>query len=321
MEFYKFFLKDKSIIKLLQDKNNNQISSGYLFKSPDEKTNYYYLKSLAMGFMCNNNGCLQCADCLKVIENTHPDILQYPKDKLFTVNDAKDIVIEATKKPMIANCKIIIINNIDNSSEEAQNKLLKILEEPPKNVFFFVSTTSFDKVLPTIKSRLIKIEIRPFSKEIMSNIIEDYKSNSNYDLALVKGKGYLGKTLNILDNSDYNFCYNLVKEIVFDLKSSVDVLKFIPSKIDKNMFNCILENLSSFYRDLLMINLNQVVLVENENLLNKFMNIKSEFSVKALIEILKLIDKSNEKQYFNVSLNLIMESLLVKILEVKFLCK
>ena len=321
MEFYKYFLNDKSIQKLLQDKNNNLISSCYLFRSPDEKTNYYYLKSLAMGFMCKNNGCMQCADCLKVMEDTHPDILQYPKDKLFSVNDAKDIVIEATKKPMIANCKIIIINNIDNSSEEAQNKLLKTLEEPPKNVFFFISTTSFDKVLPTIKSRLIKIEIKPFSKEIMSSIIDNYKNNVNYDLALMKGKGYLGKTINILDDENYGYCYNLAKDIVINLKSSAEVLKYVPNKMDKNMFSCILENLSSFYRDILMICTNQVTLVENENFLSEFMGIKGEFSIKALVEILKLIDKSNEKQYSNVSLTLIWETLLVKILEVKFLCR
>ena len=321
MNLFRYFLDDKQINQIIQDKTNHLASSGYLFYSSDKETNSQYLKTLALGLLCENSGCLKCANCLKVQENSHPDFLEFPKGKSLNVQDAKDIVLEASKKPMLCDCKIIVINNIDNSSDEAQNKLLKTIEEPPKNVYFLVSASSLNNVLPTIKSRLVKIEINPFLKEKIEQIFDDYKTNPNYDLAIQKGEGYIGRTLNILQNDRFLELYNLSKSIVCELKSSSEVIKYIPQKIDRECFGNILENLSSMYRDLLMLNCNQEALIDNEILKSSLNAIKSEFSINALLKIIKKIDQANQKQFANVSLGLILQTLLVNILEVKFLCK
>ena len=321
MNLFKYFLKDEHIKQIIQDKINHLASSGYLFYSPDKETNNHYLKTLAMSMLCENNGCLNCTDCLKVQENSHPDLLEFPKGKSLNVQDAKDIVLEASKKPMICSCKIIVIHNIDNSSEEAQNKLLKTIEEPPKNVYFLVSASSLNNVLPTIKSRLVKIEINPFSKKEIDQIFCDYTTNDNYDLAVQKGQGYIGKTLSVLQDDNFLEVYNLCKNIVCELKSSGEVIKYVPQKLDKEYFYNLLENLSSMYRDLLMINSGQDCLIDNILIKNSLVAVKSEFSVNALLNILKKIDLANKKQFANVSLGLILQTLLVNILEVKFLCK
>ncbi len=321
MNLVEYFIKLPFIQKILQDKNNGKMSSGYLFYSLDSQTNKIAIDSLAMALLCKNNGCFFCEDCVKVKNNSHPDVSYYPKDKSFSVADAKDIIEQAYKKPMISNIKIIVINDIDNSSIEAQNKLLKIIEEPPQNVIFLLSSANMDKVLPTIKSRVIKIEISPFTEKQIKTIFEDYKNKNNFDLAVLKGDGYIGKTLSILNNDNYINLYNFCKNVVCNLKKSSDVINFLSFKLDKENFLDILKTLSSMYRDLLIYCSNNTNLISDVSLIDNFEQIKNEFSQNSIIAILGLIDEANQRQNSNVSINLLFEKLLVNILEVKYTCK
>lgn len=321
MDLIEQFITNNHIKKILQDKTNHKALSGYLFYSVDSETNRQFIKALAMGILCENNGCLNCPNCIKVKEGTHPDFIEFPKAKSFSVQDAKEIIEQANIKPMVCDAKVIVIHNIDNSSQEAQNKLLKTLEEPPKNVYFLVSATSLSNVLPTIKSRLVKTELGQFTKLQIEDIFKEHKTNPSYNLALMNGNGYIGKTLSILQNSKYLELYNLCKSIVCDLKNSSNVINFLPQKLEKQDFAIILENLSAMYRDILMLKQNQEKLVQNTLIFDNLNKIKEEFSTKALILILKKIDNANRKQFANVSVNLILQALLVNILEVKFLCK
>ncbi len=321
MNLVEYFIKLSFIQKILQDKNNGKMSNGYLFYSLDSQTNKIAIDSLAMGLLCKNNGCFFCEDCVKVKNNSHPDVSYYPKDKSFSVADAKDIIEQAYKKPMISNIKIIMINDIDNSSIEAQNKLLKIIEEPPQNVIFLLSSANMDKVLPTIKSRVIKIEISPFTEKQIKTIFEDYKNKNNFDLAVLKGDGYIGKTLSILNNDNYINLYNFCKNVVCNLKKSSDVINFLSFKLDKENFLDILKTLSSMYRDLLIYCSNNTNLISDVSLIDNFEQIKNEFSQNSIIAILGLIDEANQRQNSNVSINLLFERLLVNILEVKYTCK
>lgn len=321
MELIKYFLKLPFITKLLQDQQQNKLSSGYLFHSLDASTNAFAVTALAMTLLCKKSGCFSCENCIKILKNSHPDVLCYPKEKAFSVFDAKDIIEQAYKKPMIANFKIIIINGIDNSSIEAQNKLLKIIEEPPKNVFFLITTSNLDKVLQTIKSRLLKIKVPCFSLDEIKEIFDSFRNNENYSLAITYGQGYVGKTLEILKNENYLAIYEFCKEIVIHLKQSSQIINFLNEKIDKDKFIIILTILSSFYRDLLMLLCNQDYLVVDKDLIKDFAEIKKEFSINSVIKIINLINQINEKRFSNVSLNLLFETMLVKILEVKFRCK
>ena len=319
MDFSNVLISKPYIQNIIQDKQKNNLSSGYLFYSLDMQTNVEVLKTLAYALLCNNNGCMCCPDCLKIKENTHPDL--YPQGNMFSVIDAKDIIEQANKKPMLCDIKIIIINNIDISSEQAQNKLLKTLEEPPKNVIFLVSASNIDKVLPTIKSRLIKIEISPFTIQEITQLTSSYNTLDVYEIAIQNGDGYIGKTIQILNDQNYLNCYNLCKQIVTQLKSSAEILNYLSVKLEKQYFKNMLEILQSMYRDLIILKTNKQELVKNKGILKSLKDIECEFSLPALVNIISLINEANNKQNSNVNINLILESLLTQILEVKFLCK
>lgn len=320
MELISEFLKLKSIQKIYNE-DITQKTESYLFYSPDKLTNKNYALALALCMMCSNNCCQKCPDCIKIKEGTHPDVLSFPEGKSLAVSDSKKIVEETTKKPMLADKKIIIINDIDNSSAEAQNKLLKIIEEPPKNVVFIATATNMDNVLATIKSRMQKRQIEKFSIEQIEKILENQQSLYK-ELAIIKGEGYLGKTLEILNDGQYYEFYNKAKSLVFEIKSTSQILQHLTDKnITRECLKQILSHMSLFYSDILLCKIGKTADVQNKLEIQSYTQNQNEFSIKALVEIQKLLNEAVKKIQANGNVNLILETLLVKILEVKYLCK
>ncbi|MBQ3495017.1 MAG: AAA family ATPase [Clostridia bacterium] len=319
VEILKNFLSLKSVKEFIETKQS--ASNAYLFFSPDSKTNKMYAKAISLALLCNNPICFSCPNCLKILGDVHPDVLSFPEGKSLSVNDSKNIVLECSKATMHADKKIIIINDIDNSSPEAQNKLLKIIEEPPKNVIFLATATNLDKVLPTIKSRMQKRFVEEFSTSQIEQMISQNQSPSKL-LAISKGKGYIGLTLDILADENYYNLYQKAKACVFQLKSSPQILAFLGDKnFSRDTLSKMLYFMSEFYRDLMVVKYNKTNCLANDFELETYRSAVGEFSLLALKKIQENLHMANKKLMSNGNVGLIFETLLIKNLEVKFLCK
>jgi DNA polymerase III delta prime subunit len=97
-----------------------------------------------------------CASCGKVGRGTHPDLHRVEVEddrKLISVEQLRETVAEATLRPYEGEAKVFILDPADAMSIGAASSLLKTLEEPPSDTFFFLLTRSPDLLLPTIRSR------------------------------------------------------------------------------------------------------------------------------------------------------------------------
>ncbi|MCL2177014.1 MAG: hypothetical protein FWB72_03590 [Firmicutes bacterium] len=125
--------------------------------------------------------CAYCAECRKILNGTSVDVFTYPtkdaktttlKKKIYA-EDVSEIINQSIIKPF-GEKKIFVLKEIDSTIEQAtQNRLLKLLEEPPKNVYFILSATSLDNVLPTIKSRVSKVALPMASASQISDYLLD----------------------------------------------------------------------------------------------------------------------------------------------------
>ena len=100
--------------------------------------------------------CGVCAGCIRADAGSHPDILTLDGNedpRAFPVDAVRGIRAAAYVKPNEARCKVFVLLGVQNMSEISQNALLKILEEPPENVFFILTTVSAAALLPTVRSR------------------------------------------------------------------------------------------------------------------------------------------------------------------------
>jgi DNA polymerase-3 subunit delta' len=295
--------------------NNNlikdNISHAYLFVSPDQLTNSFFVLRLIKILLCKtNNGCGECPACKKIEANSHPDVLKYPKGRIFVVDDANDLNLRVIEKPMLETRKVIVIQNIDEATVQAQNKILKTLEEPPASVIFLLTAKNISKVLPTIISRSRKEHLPPLSsdeiKELFSepfNIEDIEYLPENVRLVsdvLSYGEGWIGKTLNALTNESFSAKQILAKDIALNLTSS-RAIATISSKIltYKDDLNILFELLSKEFNRLLT-------------------SCQDPLAQQGICEILNEINNSNLKLGRNVNVNLIVDNLLMKILEIKF---
>lgn len=297
-----------------------KISGSYLFSCPDNLTSSLFMKELAKVLLQINT---KDAEGLiaKIEAGTHPDVLVYPKGKIFMVEDAADIYDKVQVKPMLADYKVFIINNIDDATEQAQNKMLKIIEEPPANVVFFMSQKHDGEVLQTIASRSQKRVIGKIDNKLLYELLSKEEVEKQ-KLAIFLGEGYLGKTLEIIENDEFIQNYKNCLNILKNLKKSEQIVDFsgVISK-NRDMFFTFLENISKFIRDILMIKLNKKDLVVNQNIMSDLNEISNEFSAGMLVEIINRLNLAKRKLDGNVNLVSLADNLLLEILEVKFLCK
>lgn len=303
---------------LLKKKENNTLSNSIMFFCEDKLTSQKVLimTALLLEYQTFQLFDEKSAEFLKVENKIDLDIKVYPKNgEKLLVADANEIVSEAYIKPVNLPYKIFLLNNFDISTEEAQNKLLKILEEPPRNVYFILSVKNEEKVLPTIKSRCDKVKILPLSDEEIAAVCKD-------KLACILGGGYVGKTLLFEKNSELGALASLAVSLFVDLKSSKQVLSF-SKKIAENKENLdlILQVLSLCIEDILKLKCESENLCKLVQFKKELKEVEPEFSVEALCEISKLISRLREKLEFNGNLTSVVDNFLLKMLEVKFLCK
>lgn len=127
------------------------------------------LNFLAMSLICDETlACMKCNDCRKVLENKYGDIIKF-NGKVVSIKKSDIELIQDTfkKSSLEGKAKIYIIENIEYSTKEAMNSLLKMLEEPGEGIYALFTAKNINRVLPTILSRCQVIDIKPDSKEIL----------------------------------------------------------------------------------------------------------------------------------------------------------
>lgn len=134
------------------------------------------LNFLAMSLICDETlACTKCNDCRKVLENKYGDIIKF-NGKVMSIKKGDIELIQDTfkKSSLEGKVKIYIIENIEYSTKEAMNALLKMLEEPGEGIYALFTAKNINRVLPTILSRCQIIDIKSDSKEvIVEELIND----------------------------------------------------------------------------------------------------------------------------------------------------
>lgn len=303
---------------LCQEVQNNSISKSILLFSKDVLYSTHFAKCLAVAIF-NNGHFIENEHFAKVSAETHPDLKTYPKKDKLLVSDSEEIVMESYIKPIFADKKVFIIKNIDNSMDSAQNKLLKILEEPPENVYFILTCANSNLVLPTIKSRCNKIELNKLDKQSIEKLLK-----GTYNLSIISGicEGQIGRALELKNNEDLDDIFNLSFSILKDMKSSKQVLQYSNKIFEfKKDLNLIFEIVSLLLEDLLFFKADKISYMRFKDNIKDFEGILQDYTIKAICEIRKLIDRANKELSFNGNPTLIVENLLMNILEVKYICK
>lgn len=208
MSFEKIIGNEENKILLNNIIKNNNISHSYLFYGIDGIGKSLFAREFAKMILCLNSSenkpCNECKSCLQFNSDNNPDYYEIGlEENSIKIDKIRQMQKKALEKPIISDKKVYIINDSDYMTKEAQNCLLKTLEEPPKYLTIILIASNESKLLNTIKSRCIKISF----KNIENNTLKDYIHNNlgikELPSNILKASlGSIGKSIKILDKKD-----------------------------------------------------------------------------------------------------------------------
>lgn len=324
MRFKDLILSLKQFDELKHEKLNNKLTHAYMFVSSDPVLLQEFSNMFASLVMCKTQGvCGECVNCQKIALNSHPDVTCLPKGDKVYVEDIEKLIEESIVVPLEADCKVYIIDNFSSANTQAQNKLLKTLETPPKNVYIVLNVTNESNILPTIASRCKKIRLNNLtSEQIESAVLPICKDPSKAQTIGYISEGSLTRALNFADNENFMQNYLLTCDVIKNLKNSTTVLPLSASLNERKIYlGDILEIMESLYRDMLMIRLQKIDYITNKNEQSMLEQVANDYSCDAIDLIIKHIYHTKAELNFNVNPTTLIDNLLLYILEVKHLCK
>ncbi len=302
------------------DMDSERLSHAYLFLTPDGDNLTEYLKIFAKLIVCKDGGCGKCRSCRLIDENMHPDVILYPRESdAVVVEDVNDLISESYVKPMESDKKLFLISQAQTMNLPSQNKLLKTLEEPPKGVHILMGATSEFPLLSTVKSRVKKLDIPPFSADkLISALSKEYSDTERLKNAVAHGDGTVGKAVKLYADDNLSKAIDLAVDTLVNMKTSAQVLdyslKIAELGSDLGEFMSVLELL---LRDMLVITQGKSDLVVGGKADFVLAN-TSGYNTGAIIHALESITKALERKKFNANSTMLIEWLLFQILEGKY---
>ena len=206
----------------------SKISHSYLFTGIDGIGKKMIAKEFAKMLMCLNEikYCNSCKSCIEFDTNNNPDFFYIePDGNSIKIEQIRDLQKKVLEKPIISNKKIFIIDNSDKMTVEAQNCLLKTLEEPPKYITIILITSNENKLLTTIKSRCMTISFNKISDEDIKKYLDTQFGKSNISNDIIKiADGSIRRAIDIKDKEDLYLSINI---LIKELQNNKNVLNII----------------------------------------------------------------------------------------------
>lgn len=328
MESFKDVVGHKDILKYISSAvENKRVSHAYILNGERGSGKKMLANLFAMTLLCetgDNEPCGKCHSCKQAESGNHPDIIRvtHEKPNSISVDDIRTQVNNTVDiKPYQGPYKVYIIPQADMMTPQAQNAILKTIEEPPSYAVFLLLTENAETLLPTINSRCVMLKLRNIKdtlikKYLMENLeIPDYKA----DMCTAFAQGNMGRAI-MLANSDH---FNEIRE------EAVQLLKHI-SEMELNEIVAAVKNISVYkleitdYLDIIMIWYRDVLLYKATKEIDKVVfkdqlqSIKEQArksSYEGIELILESLEKAKARLKANVNFDLVMELLFLTIKE------
>lgn len=307
-------IETTSAYTLLQkDSVQNSLAHAYLLHFEDATNLRKVLKILATLFFSNatNQRINQLIE-----KEIFTDCLFYPQtDKKFTVEDAEKISEECVLKPVEGEQKAFVICDFQTATPASQNKLLKLLEEPPKGVVFLLGTTSLFPILPTVLSRVKIIKIDPFlPHQIAEYLKRKYPDFTPTDIlsASTVANGCLGQAESMLEGGVHR--QMLTDAFALTLCKSAELPVLCKKLADYKYKKELLTLLRFIFRDALLLKTGikkENLLLQTEKL--KLLHVAEKYTIFALAQAQERISKAEKQLFFNGYFPQCLEVLLANI--------
>ena len=273
----------------------------------------------ACAIMCKDKGCTahsMCSMCQKISNGNCADVRSFDAFKVDDVRKIKETLYES---PTECDYKIYILNNAEKMNVKAQNALLISLEEPPKNVIFFLLCTDATVLLETIRSRAQILRTKPLTGEQIKAYLSKrglLSANESLDEVILSSGGSLGYVLDMLNESKAEALTKdreRAKEFALALlKNDTSTVKTVSS-----MFNTTRDKLKEVFALALVVLRDLAVVKKTKNAplcfftsVNEAYGASSNFSINKILDCYSKIEEGIESLNSNANVPLTLTALI-----------
>ena len=318
----------EEIIEHLQNAiEADKVSHAYILNGPDKAGKMMIAKAFAQTLQCEKGGiepCMECHSCKQAMSGNQPDIIyvRHEKPNTISVDDIRtqinnDIVV----KPYSSKRKIYIVDEAEKMNQQAQNALLKTIEEPPAYAVLLLLTTNADTFLPTILSRCVRLNLKAVRDEEIKDFLMKKHQLPDYqaDVCVAFAQGNVGKAIQLASSDSFNELKTAALQL---LKRLDDIELYEMTEAVKQISEYKLE--INDYFDLMMIWYRDILYFKATNDVNRLVfkdevyDIKKQAaksSYQGIETIIEALEKAKLRLNANVNFDLVIELLLLTIKE------
>ena len=321
-------LGHEQIIAHLQNAiEEDKVSHAYIFNGPEASGKMMLAEAFAMALQCEGEGkrpCLECRSCRQAAGHNQPDIIYVSHEKPNTIG-VDDIRTQINNdidiKPYSSRYKVYIVDEAQKMNQQAQNALLKTIEEPPAYAIILLLTTNADSFLQTILSRCITLNLKAVKEDKIKEYLMKHYQIPDYqaDICAAFSQGNVGKAIQLASSEEFG-----------ELKASVLQLMKRLEDIDLYEMTGAVKQIAEYklsvndYFDLMMIWFRDVLYLKATNdvdgliFKDEVYDIKKQAakrSYQGIETILEALEKAKIRLNANVNFDLVIELLLLTIKE------
>lgn len=302
-----------------------KISHAYIIQGEKASGKKMIADVFSRALMCESEGnkpCNECRSCKQAMNKNHPDIIyiEHEKPNVISVDNIRmQINNDIAIKPYSSAHKIYIMDEAEKMNIQAQNALLKTLEEPPEYAVIFLLVTNIDILLPTILSRCVSLNIKPVADDLIKNFLMEKVEIPDYRASVCASfaRGNIGRAVGLATDEAFD---QLKSEALGVLKSISDmevnqmvaaVKKISEEKLDINDY---LDLCMIWYRDVLLYksctDMQHIVFREN---ISDMQRVADANTYEQLEQKLHSIEHARSRLKSNVNFDLTIELLFMEL--------
>lgn len=305
-----------------------KVSHAYILNGPEGAGKRMIAEAFARALQCENHdteGCGKCRSCHQAESLNHPDIIyvNHEKPNTISVADIREQIngtIDIKPYNTTSQYKVYIVDEAEKMNEQAQNALLKTIEEPPAYAVILLLTTNADAFLQTIRSRCVTLELKAVADEkihrmLMRNYqVVDYKA----DVCVAFAQGNVGKAILLAGSQTFNELKDQTVRLVRKLRDTevADIMSEVKAIEEFEQIDDFFDLLLLWYRDVLIYKASgsDAKLIYKDQA-HEIARQAEECAFEGLNQILDGIAQARRRLRFNVNQDMTLELLFLLIKE------
>ena len=307
--------------------STGKVSHAYILNGEKSSGKEFIAKIFAMALQCEADGvepCNECRSCKQTLSKNQPDIIYVSHEKPNTIS-VDDIRVQVNNdvgiKPYSSKYKVYIISEAEKMTQQAQNAILKTLEEPPAYAVIILLVSNINSLLPTILSRCVTLNMKPVQDKLVKKFlmeelkVPDYKA----DVCVAFARGNVGKAKLLAASEEFE---NIKSEALSLLKyiKEMEMQEIIAAIKKINEYKLEIQDyfdiIAIWYRDVLLFkatnDANELVFREEISTIRKC---AGRCSYEGIERVINALSTAKKRLDANVNFDLVMELLLLEIQE------